>query len=98
MLHFAFRDEYMSEVCTQLYGNGYGYIHKIFAHGDNPSQFIVVFRLTKPLEEDKYIYVTKRFFDCLSNDSEEYEGVSLTTKDACKSYSLFYEHVDEDDE
>ncbi len=92
-LRVWFRDEYISEVAEQLYGEGYGFIHQIYK--DPADVFIVVFRLES---RDLYIRVSAPYFDTVvDEESEEYQGVTQATADCLStgSFELLYEHVEE---
>lgn len=90
-----FRDEYMSEVAQQVYGEGNGFVRQIHkAVGEE--EFVVVFRVPS---RDLYIRVTSPYFDTLleDDDLESYVGVEQATADAMArgGFALVYREASE---
>lgn len=96
-----FRDEYMSEVAEQLYGQGNGFVHQIYkARGKD--EFVVVFRVScgGMRDQDLHIRVTAPYFDSvlIVDDLETYVGVEQADCVPNDDFALVYEHPSDEDD
>lgn len=88
-LRFLIRDEYMSEVASQLYNSEGGYVNEIF-YNFSKDEFRVKYTTA---QKDVYIRLTQEFFEQLEeedDDSEEYLGVFTDVDDSDASFTSVY--------
>jgi hypothetical protein len=90
-----FRDKHISNVCTQLYGEGDGSVREVYTARDGTMKFVVVFRLKAGV--DKLIRVTNPYFasvDAVDDGGmQPYQGVVAITSIPHDEFMLALENT-----